>query len=272
MIIKGNSNNDTTENKTFNPYEVNQEDIQFITLIQNRITGYGQIPYTVPTNLIVDVIKSSAKFFYHWYPLALHHSYYAVKTKSLVIVNDFEQLNKNSIKINPRIKVINKIYESMSHRSKSDDFNAYDTQSTISGSALSTNGTGIDNNMFMIENAVRMVELSALRQMFKTTVSFRFNMYTHELILKRIPSVGTIVLDCSVCNDITALYEDIYFERHVIANVKRELKRIIGTHTIPLPGGAILNVEELCNNIEDAENIEDKVRAMNSMGDIISTR
>ena len=72
-------------------------------------------------------------------------------------------------------------------------------------------------------------------------------------------------------SDLT-LYEDNYFERYVIANVKRELKRIIGSHTIPLPGGATLNVDEICNNIEDAENIEEKIRAMNGTGDIISQR
>lgn len=272
MIIKGNSNNDITQNKTFNPYAINDEDSQFINLIQNRITGYGQINYTVPVNLIIDVIKSSAKFFYHWYPLALHHSYYAIKTSDLIKNTGFQTLTKNAIKIDKRIKIIHRIHEAVNYLGTADDFNAYDTQNVASGSALQTNGSGINNNMFLIENAVKMVELSALKQMFKGTVSFRFSMHTHEIIFRKTPSAISVVLDCSVCNDITALYEDIFFERHVIANVKRELKRIVGTHTIPLPGGATLNIEELCNNIEDAENIEDKIRAMNGTGDIISSR
>lgn len=272
MIIKGNPNNDLTSNKTFNPYSINESDSLFINLIQNRITGYGQIPYTVPTNLIIDVIKSSAKYFYQWYPLALHHSFFAIKTSDVIKKTGYVDFTKSSVKLNKRIKVILKIHEAINYLGRADDFNAFDTQNVISGSALQTNGSGIDNNMFLIENAVKMVEISAIQQMFKTIVSFRFNMYTHELIFKKMPTANSVVLDCLVCNDITALYEDIFFERHVIANVKRELKRIIGTHTIPLPGGATLNVEELCNNIEDAENIEEKLRAMNGTGDIISQR
>ena len=111
-----------------------------------------------------------------------------------------------------------------------------------------------------------------IKQMFKNTVSFRFNMYTHELIFKKMPKVDTIILDCLVCNNISTLYQDNFFERHVIANVKKELKRIIGGHTIPLPGGATLNVDEICNNIDDIENIENLIKAMNGTGDILSTR
>lgn len=272
MKILGNQSNDTLSNKNFNPYSVNEQDINFINLVQNKITGYGQIPYTVPTNLIIDVIKSSAKFFYQWYPLALHHSFYAIKKSDIIKVAKYNTFNSNSIIINPRIKVILKIREAIPYFQKADDFNLFDMQSTISGSYIAVNGSGIDNNLFLIENAVKMVELSALSQMFKNTVSFRFNMYTHTLSFKKIPEAETLILECSVCNDIATLYEDNYFERYVIANVKRELKRIIGSHTIPLPGGATLNVDEICNNIEEAENIEEKIRAMNGTGDIISQR
>ena len=34
-------------------------------------------------------------------------------------------------------------------------------QSTISGGYIAVNGSGIDNNLFLIENAVKMVELGA---------------------------------------------------------------------------------------------------------------
>ena len=93
MKILGNQSNDTLSNKNFNPYSVNEQDINFINLVQNKITGYGQIPYTVPTNLIIDVIKSSAKFFYQWYPLALHHSFYAIKKSDIIKVRMTESVN-----------------------------------------------------------------------------------------------------------------------------------------------------------------------------------
>lgn len=272
MKIIGNASNQSEENKKFNPYATDNDDNVFINLIQNRITGYGQIPYTVPINLIIDVIKSSAKFFYHWYPMALSNVFYAIKRSDMIVTTGHYEFINRQITIDKRIKNILKVWESKPHWARDVDFNAFEVQSTIAGGYIAVNGSGIDNNMFLIENAVKMVEISAMKQMFKNTISFRFNPYEHNFILRKKPSTETIVMECKACIKLSALYEDNYFERHVIANVKRELKRIIGAHTIQLPGGATLNVEEVCNNIEDANDVEDKIRAMNSTGDIISQR
>lgn len=40
------------------------EDRYFIELVNNRITAYGQIPYTVPQKLIIGIIKESALYFF----------------------------------------------------------------------------------------------------------------------------------------------------------------------------------------------------------------
>lgn len=269
-IIGNNLNNN--DNKEFNPYSVNQEDIIFITLIQNRITGYGQIPYTVPTNLIIDVIKSSAKWFYNWYPMSLSNAFYAIKTSDMSEKTGHYEFINRQITIDKRIKNILRVWETKPRWARDDDFNAFEIQSTIAGGYIAVNGSGIDNNLFLIENAVKMVEISAMKQMFKTSISYRFNPYDHNFILRKNPSTDTIVMECKVCIKLSSLYEDSYFERHVIANVKKELKRIIGGHTINLPGGATLNVDEICNNIDDANEIETLIKGMNGLGDIISQR
>ncbi len=47
--------------------ELSQADNDFISMVNNRLTVYGQLPYTVPVMLIVDVIKESARFFFKDY-------------------------------------------------------------------------------------------------------------------------------------------------------------------------------------------------------------
>ena len=271
-MITGPVNGDLNNNRNYNPYSTNTDDNLFIELIKNRITGYGQIPYTVPTKLIIDVIKSSAKWFYEWHSRTWQQKFYAIKKSDIIKTTGYNMFNSREIKIDPRIIIINKIYEASPYYAKNDDFNMFDVQSTIAGSYIATNSVGINNNMFLIENAVKMVEISALQNMFKTTLSYFHSWENASLIFKTEPKAGTLIIDCLACLDIKVLYKMAFFERHVIANVKRELKRIVGTHTITLPGGATLNIDELCNNIEDAQDIEEKIKASNGIGDIIVTR
>lgn len=43
---------------------LNNEDRLFIEKVNNRLTLYGQLPYTIPEKLIVEIIKESALYFY----------------------------------------------------------------------------------------------------------------------------------------------------------------------------------------------------------------
>lgn len=271
MKITGNINSPYTNN--INPYSVNHRDIEFINLVENKITGYGMIPYQVPRNLIIDIIKSSARYFYEWYPQAKQDKFYAIKVSEIEKKKVQAGFFGNSIKLDGSIQTILRIYDTKNEHKYDSDWNVFEMQTTPSGSFINTNDTGINNNMFMIENAVRMVEISALRNMFKTTIAFTYSPLTNELQIKNIPqSSRYIILDTKSRIPLESLYNNTLFERHVIVSVKRELKRILGSHTISLPGGATLNPDEICNNLEELEQIEEKIKAMNGVGDIILSR
>lgn len=272
-MIKGNLDGKTNSNNEYNPYNIDAHDTEFINLVQNRITGYGQIQYNVPVQLIIDVIKSSAKFFFQWYSQTWHKTYYYIKTSEITRNSRLpNQFVENTINISPKIVAINKIYEVASIMDQQDDFNIFDNQSVISGSYTTVQDSGINNNLFMIENAVKMVEMAALRTMFKTTLSFNHSYLNSTLTFKKLPVAKGVLIDCHAINDMRVVYKLAYFERHVIANCKRELKRILGSQTVALPGGATLNPEEICNNIEDAEFVEEKIISSNNVGDIIARR
>jgi hypothetical protein len=45
---------------------LSREDSEFVNLIDNLITGYKTIPYSVPQIIIIEIIQLCAKFFYRW--------------------------------------------------------------------------------------------------------------------------------------------------------------------------------------------------------------
>ena len=240
--------------------------------MSNRITAYGQIPYTVPIQLIVDMIKAAAKYFYEWFPSALYHTSYLINKNEIEKYRGFNGFNTNQIIISPKIKNINRVYEINDNYIKDTDWTSFSMQSMITGGFIEMNHPiGINNHLLMIENAVKMVEINAIKNMFKTNVPFSFNHRSNVLEFRVIPK-NHLLLDVDAALDVDKLYNDPYFERYVIATTKRELKRIIGSHTINLPGGATLNVDEICNNLEEIQEIEQQIKAMNGMGDIINRR
>ena len=57
-----------------------------------------------------------------------------------------------------------------------------------------------------------------------------------------------------------------------MANTKKELKRLIAGHTFNLPGGVTVSADEICNNLDDAENVENLIKSSSGVGDIIMKR
>lgn len=61
------------------------EDREFISLVNNRITVYGQIPYTVPEKLIIDVAKESARYFFRMsYHRSQHVVFYRLPVREII--------------------------------------------------------------------------------------------------------------------------------------------------------------------------------------------
>jgi hypothetical protein len=139
------------------------------------------------------------------------------------------------------------------------------------GSQNDMYGTSINNNLFIVETAVKAVESRAFDNIFSSRLPYDFSPATHELILKRNP-INNIILDVYADNDISCLYNDTFFERHVLANTKKELKRLIAGHVFELPGGVTMSADEICNDIEDASKVEELIKAGGGVGDIILRR
>jgi hypothetical protein len=130
---------------------------------------------------------------------------------------------------------------------------------------------GINSSLYLIEAVCKLVEGQAMESILNKGIPFSYNNSTHELNL--MCQIDHNLILQAMCNvPIDALYSDDLFIRHIIAKTKMELRRKIGSHTIQLPGDVTLNVDELCNNVEDAEKVEELLKMGSAVGDIIIQR
>ena len=244
-------------------------DKAFVDLVKNKLTLFGQIPYSIPEKMVIEVIKSSARYFYKYYDKSWKQSYYHIKQTDIIQYAGSDNFVTLALTINPRIRVVKEIYEANISSVSSISAAMYD--SSKSGNKNDLYGSVVNNNLFIIEASVKLVEARTFDNIFSSRLPFDFSQATHELILKKVPKAN-VVLDVYVDNEIHTLYNDSFFERHVLANCKKELKRLIGGHTFELPGGVVVASDEICNDIEDASKVEELIKSASGVGDIIMKR
>lgn len=254
-------------------------DKEFVDRIDNNLTLYGQLAYTVPQNMIIEVIKKSAKFFYKWYPESKQRVFYYILKKDIewFYGNEFPDAKESgfrgyAIRLHPKVSVVMNCYECNSGYNVT-SMDIIDNMVTIQRNTTYNNSLlGINNNLWIQEAAVKMVEYQAMESIFKADIPFDYNPLTKIFLINRTQIKNNLVIETESQIDIQYLYNDNLFERHVIANCKKELKRLIASHTIQLPGDATLNADEVCAGIEDGETVEQLVKGSSGIGDIILMR
>ena len=288
------------------------EDSQFIESINNRLTMYGQLQYTIPQRMIIQVIKDSALYFFRMgYWRSQQTVFYRLPKKEIVefiknqsqcgcngeicktypdcdhskhhvhpetIDKSYRNLRGYAVKLPSFVNNIREIWESNKHETIPDEaFNS--TNEFLSNmQRLNPYGyslMGINNHLYYQEVCCSMVQANVYQSVFGTSVPFRFNSANKTLIINKEISDETVSLmiqcDCNV--DIQYLYSDDLFIKYVYAKCKQELKRLIASHTIQLPGDVTLNPDEICSNWEtELQEVRDELRGSTGIGDIILQR
>jgi hypothetical protein len=264
-----------------NEIRLSANDREFVDRINNRITVFGQIPYTVPERLIVEVIKSAARYFYKFdsktwarkiiYLLSADLKRYLddVRQEGEAPLAEMSGKSVNiGIQLARNILVVRGVREMQ--QTRNNELTEAMDLTTYGGTA---GAIGINNNLFIIERACVAQERKVVDSVFKSTIMFDYAPGTAFLTIFNKPEEGlSLMLDVEKAIDIENLYQDSYFERYVLALCKRELKRVLGGHVFELPGGVTMNADEICNNLDDAEKVEDILKAGGGIGDIIMKR
>jgi hypothetical protein len=271
----------TTGVSSVNEVKLSASDKEFIDRVNNRITIFGQIPYTVPEKMIVELIKSSARYFYKFDAKTWSRKTIYITAPNLqrwlddVAVTNQPNLNALSghstnfgVQLTNDIMVVRGVREMQTIR---------DNELTQAMDLTTYGGTagaiGINNNLFIIERACVAQERKVFDAVFKSTIIFDYSPATHFLtIFNRTHHGLSMILDVEKAIPVDYLYQDSYFERHVIASCKRELKRLLAGHVFELPGGVTMNADEICAGSDDAEKVEELLKNAGGVGDIILKR
>jgi hypothetical protein len=296
---------------------LSENDSEFLNLISNRITMYKQIPYDVPQQLIIDIVRESALMFFRYgYSRAQETKLFYLPLSELTKYGNVSEVsdmsdhnpyaqggfyagsgtlwsnsysyNKGSgnhgqykdpktgflgytVKLPGYVNVVSDIHETNNNRTFSALNLIQNMQYMGQVSPYGQSLVGINSSLYLIEAVCKLVEGQAMESILNKGIPFNYNNSTHTLNFMSVIEHNLILQ--TICNvNIEHLYGDDLYIRYVVARTKMELRRKIGSHTIQLPGDVILNVDELCNNTEDAEKVEELLKMGSAVGDIILYR
>lgn len=254
-----------------NTLQLTAEDRLFIDSIINRLTLFGQLQYKIPEKMIIECIKMAARFFYDNYTKAQYTTFIVIRKKDII---DFATENNTisstgtMIKLNPRVRLVKDVYILNDGK---DLASSYDLIQNIMilqhASPYNTDVLGINQNLYILEAACKMMEENCVKSVFGKAYPHNFSILTKELRL--FDTIRDLVLECWMDVKLSVFYNDSLFDRYVYGICKRELRRLLASHTIPLPGDATINPDEICNNLEDIETVENIVKASSGIGDIM---
>lgn len=272
------------------PTNLTEEDSRFIELVNNRITTYGQIPYTVPQPLIIDMIKEGARFFYKNYWKSGVEVWAVLEKKELtrylttngVIGGDRKPILSFHVKLPPSVKYVREIYERGNSNinwdltlgfSSSGSLNTSTTVSSQYSSRMSGSNQlfGINNDLYIQESVVKLTENNVYESCCTTMVAFTFDPLTKDLFVHRELKKDFVLKYCKNV-ELQYLYLDDLFIKYIIAKCEKELKRLLAGHTFQLPGGVEVSADEICSHIEDIDSVEEQVKASAGLGDVILYR
>lgn len=266
------------------------EDRRFIELINNRLTLYGQIPYTVPQKLIIELIKEAGLYFYRMgYWRSQHTVFYRLEKEAIIeflsykeqhpygeepcmeygtdadnhkthhvhpeLINPtYRNLRGTAVKLPAFVNSVREIFESnQQNNSTQEIFDS--TADLVFRQQMSPYGyslMGINSNLYIYEVCAKMVEQAAWHSVMGTSVPFRYNNATKTLILnyEMKPETVSLMLQCDCNVDIQYLYVDDLFIKYVVGRCKQELKRLLASHVFQLPGDVQMQAEEICSNAD----------------------
>lgn len=284
-------------------------DREFIERMNMRLTLYGQIPYTVPTRMIIEMIKESALLFYRQsYRKAKQILFYHLKTSDIVeLMNDcscgqkpcpsypncthnhtshhlhldgnYKNLKGFIFKLPPFVSAVFGLYKTNDPVISSGPDGGSDEESSMvsysMNQSLGANGLrGINNHFYQYERTVKLSETNMKMSSQVAGIPHHYNPATNTLSIHAdIRSYSSFMLKCSCNVDVQYLYNDDLFIKYVFARCKKELKRLLGGHTFQLPGDVTMNADEICYGAdEEIQSVEEILKNHNGIGDVILFR
>ena len=241
----------------------------FVESIQLEMSVGGMIPFTIPAEVIAQLVKNAKTMFQKSYEdfteemfLVLPESEIQKKkfNKGIAKLKDDGSKDKNAIKdtrgafmLPEKVVSVVGVYE----------IGGFEGEAGWGGMLLGKHTGDISLQNLLYQNAYdRSLALAAdttsyyiatesfldiSRQIFQHPITFRYNRLTNNLrFLGELPRKDVIV-DVLVAIPDCDMYNDDLFRRYVMADCKANLGRVLGTFNYQLPGNISINVEQIAN-------------------------
>lgn len=264
--------------------DLTTEDAEFVQYVLDEITIYGQLPYKVPKKAIVSKIVEAAKFFYKNYWRANVSDIWGLIKKEDIkkFLTDngstpLREVISYHVNLPPKVRNVTRVFD----RGNQIDISKYSSGGNLTESLSwntsyysTTNGGnllfGIDRQLYVTQAICQITNNNVFESCCSVMVDYHFNPVTKDLFINNELKTD-LIINYKQDVDLKFLYKDELFSRYVIAKSKAVLRRIIGSHTIDLPGGGTLNVDEVCDT-DDIEKVEEIINQGKGIGDIIIQR
>lgn len=264
--------------------KLDQDDREFIDFLKNEVNGYGELPYNLNEQAAVEIIKVAAKWFYRWDHNAVIENLWGLIKKDDIVNyltdNGSEPLREIAtfaVKLPPAVESVTDVFERGSTWIDP-DITAGAMQDTIQvlnrqyNSSMSggTSLLGINNNLYIQESVCRFESNNVYESCISVMIDFAYERHAHLLTINTNLSKDIIIrYDQDI--PLKYLYQYDVFKNYVKYKCFQHMRRIVGGHTVELPSGATVNIDEIFP-IDQIEAIETQIKAGSGIGDCIIWR
>lgn len=257
--------------------KLNQCDTEFIQYCINEITEDGLLPFTIPPQSLVRIIRDAALWFYQNDAESTQEKWLGIKQHDLHL----DRNQNKEIRLPDNVEAVIEIKQVSSTQGFRNlarfmrEPIMFSSAYNILGSAGSAM-TGLGNPYRMAdrdaafeEAFTRVYEYDLLKTLLLKGVRFDFN--PHSKILNLLGKVTTdIVLSTFVRIPLQSLYNDIRFRQYVVGKAMMRLKKILAMFDFQYPGDIKINFDDIEKQGADmVQAIEEQIKGDSSAAEII---
>ena len=243
-------------------------DMLFMQSVIAEVTQSCVLPNPIPLDRIPAIILNSARWFWQNDDMAVEQRFYFIPNHELCKGNTFNKI----IQLPEQIMAVQGCYRSSETMyGNLGDFSIermmMSSYATFGG--LGSVGGGNIGGFNAIDGAtgfklsdvvVGMYEIDTFKQTLNPTISYNYNEYSKKLVILGDTKQSNIVIDCWKRVRIQDLYNNYYFFRWCVCQVKKSLSQIFGTFSFKYPGGVEINFSMYSDDAnEELEKIQEWV-------------
>ena len=243
-------------------------DMTFMQSVIAEVTQSCVLPNPIPLDRIPAIILNSARWFWQNDDMAVEQRFYFIPYPELCKGNTFNKI----VQLPEQIMAVQGCYRSSEtmygnlgdfsiERMMMSSYATFGGLGSIGGGSIGGfNAIDGATGFKLSDVVVGMYEIDTFKQTLEPTLSYNFNEYSKKLVILGDTKQSNVVIDCWKRVRIQDLYNNYYFFRWCVCQVKKSLSQIFGTFSFKYPGGVEINFSMYSDDAnEELEKIQEWV-------------